>query len=98
SRSRNTRFWLPNCPRTEFSSRRAASMSDRANVDFLATVPLLAGCDAADLEELARVMRTRTVPADETLWSQGDEARELLFIVEGAVSASLRVPGNRSVE
>ena len=73
-------------------------MSDRANVDFLATAPLLAGCDASDLEELARVMRTRTVPADETLWSQGDEARELLFIVEGAVSASLRVPGNRSVE
>jgi CRP-like cAMP-binding protein len=73
-------------------------MSDRVNADFLATVPLLAGCDAADLEELARVMRSRTVPAGEILWSQGDEARELLFIVEGAVSASLRVPGNRTVE
>jgi CRP-like cAMP-binding protein len=73
-------------------------MSDRANVDFLATVPLLAGCDTADLEELARVMRSRTVPPGEILWSQGDEARELLFIVDGAVSASLRVPGNRTVE
>ena len=73
-------------------------MSDPATVDFLATVPLLAGCDTADLVELARVMRRRTVSAGETLWSQGDEARELVVIVDGAISASLRVPGDRSVE
>jgi CRP/FNR family cyclic AMP-dependent transcriptional regulator len=73
-------------------------MSDRATVDFLASVPLLAGREVADLTELARVMRRRTVPAGELLWSQGDEARELLLIVEGAVSASLRVPGDRAVE
>jgi CRP-like cAMP-binding protein len=73
-------------------------MSDRTTVDFLATVPLLAGRDVADLTELARVMRRRTVPAGELLWSEGDEARELVVIVDGAVSASLRVPGNRTVD
>jgi CRP-like cAMP-binding protein len=73
-------------------------MSDPTTVDFLATVPLLAGRDVADLTELARVMRRRTVPAGELLWSEGDEARELVVIVDGAVSASLRVPGNRTVD
>ena len=47
---------------------------------------------------LARVMRRRTVPEGEILWRQGDDARELVFIVDGAVSASLHVPGDRTVE
>jgi CRP-like cAMP-binding protein len=73
-------------------------MSDRETVDFLATVSLLEGRDEADLAQLARVMRRRTVREGEILWRQGDDAREMLFIVEGAVSASLRVPGGRTVE
>jgi len=73
-------------------------MSDRRTVDFLATVPLLEGQDEADLVELARVMRRRTVPKGELLLRQGDDARELVFIVDGAVSASLRAPGDRTVE
>src|SRR5438105_1041207 len=73
-------------------------MSDREAVDFLAAVPLLEGQDEADLVELARVMRRRTVREGEILWRQGDDARELVFIVDGAVSASLRVPGDRTVE
>jgi CRP-like cAMP-binding protein len=73
-------------------------MSDRVIVDFLATVPLLEGSEEGELVELARVMRRRAVPAGEILWRQGDEAREMLFIVDGAVSASLQVPGNRTVE
>ena len=48
-------------------------MSDRETVDFLAGVPLLAGRDEADLAELARVMRRRTVQQGERLWRQGDE-------------------------
>jgi hypothetical protein len=36
-------------------------MSDRETVDFLATVPLLEGRERAELVELARVMRRRTV-------------------------------------
>jgi CRP-like cAMP-binding protein len=73
-------------------------MSDREIVDFLATVPLLEGQAEADLVELARVVRRRTVRAGELLWLQGDEAREMVFIVDGAVSASLHVPGDRTVE
>jgi CRP-like cAMP-binding protein len=73
-------------------------MSDRETVDFLATVPLLEGLEEADLVELARVMRRRTVPEGEILWRQRDDAREMVFIVDGAVSASLDVPGDRTVE
>ena len=73
-------------------------MSDGATVDFLATIPLLEGRDEADLVELARVLRRRRVREGEILWRQGDDAREMLFIVEGGVSASLHVPGDRVVE
>jgi CRP-like cAMP-binding protein len=73
-------------------------MSDRETVDFLATVPLLEGLEQADLVELARVLRRRTVQEGEILWRQRDDAREMVFIVDGAVSASLDVPGDRTVE
>jgi CRP/FNR family transcriptional regulator, cyclic AMP receptor protein len=73
-------------------------MSDREAVDFLATVPLLEGREEADLIELARMTRRRTVEEGEVLWRQGDDARELVFVVDGAVSASLHLPGDRTVE
>jgi CRP/FNR family transcriptional regulator, cyclic AMP receptor protein len=73
-------------------------MSDRAIVDFLATVPLLEGQDETDLVELARLMRRRNVPEGAILWRQGDDPRELVLIVDGAVSSSLRVSGDRTVE
>jgi CRP/FNR family cyclic AMP-dependent transcriptional regulator len=73
-------------------------MSDCETVDFLAAVPLLEGQDEADLVALARVLRRRTVPVGEILWRQGDDARELMFVVDGVVSASLDVPGDRTVE
>ncbi|MEN3283544.1 MAG: family transcriptional regulator, cyclic receptor protein [Solirubrobacteraceae bacterium] len=73
-------------------------MSDRETVDFLAGVPLLEGRDEADLLELARVMRRRTLQEGEILWRQGDDAREVLFVVDGAVSILLDVPGDRTTE
>jgi hypothetical protein len=50
-------------------------MFDRATLDFLATVPLLEGREEADLVELARVLRWRTVREGEILWRQGDVLR-----------------------
>ena len=73
-------------------------MSDRETVDFLAAVPLLEGRDEADLVELARVMSRRTVQQGELLWRQGDDRRELLFVVDGAISTSLQASGGRTVE
>src|SRR5262245_57442398 len=73
-------------------------MSERETVDFLTTVPLFEGDAEADLVELARVMRRRTVRDGEILWRQGDVARELLFVVDGAVSILLQQPGDRMVE
>jgi len=54
-------------------------MSDRETVEFLATVPLLEGQREADLIELARIMRRRTLREGQIVWRQGDEARELLI-------------------
>jgi len=73
-------------------------MSDRETIDFLATVPLLEGQEEADLAALAPVLRRRTLPKGTVLWRQGDEPREMLFIVDGTVSASLQVPGDRAVD
>lgn len=72
-------------------------MSDGA-VAFLATVPLLEGIPEPELAELARVLRRRDVPAGEILWREGDEAAAMLLIVDGQVSVSLRLPGDRGVE
>jgi CRP/FNR family transcriptional regulator len=73
-------------------------MPDRDVAAFLATVPLLEGREAPDLAELARAMRERTAAAGDVLWQQGDEAREVLFVVDGALTATLQVPGGRTVE
>jgi CRP-like cAMP-binding protein len=72
-------------------------MSELAG-EFLATVPLFGGRDETGLAELARMLRRRTIARDEVVWNQGDDARELLVVVEGALSASLQVPGDRIVE
>jgi len=73
-------------------------MSDRATVEFLAGVPLLEGHGEADLVQLARVVRRRTVREGEILFRQGDAAREVLFVVDGALSIWLQQPGDRTVE
>ncbi len=73
-------------------------MSDREAADFLGTVPLFADREEADLVELAGMMRRRTLREGEFLWRQEDEPREMVFVVNGAVSASLRVAGGRMVE
>jgi len=73
-------------------------MSEREIARFLGTVPLLEGRDEVDLLELARMVRRRTFSEGEVVWSQGDPARELLVVVDGSLSASLHVPGDRVVE
>jgi CRP-like cAMP-binding protein len=73
-------------------------MSDGAVAAFLATVPLLDGLPEAELDELARILRRRDIPAGEVLWRQGDDAAAMLLIVDGSVSMSLRLPGDRALE
>lgn len=73
-------------------------MSEPAAASFLATVPLLEGMAEEELDELARIMRSSEVPAGDVLWREGDQAKEMLLIVEGLVSATLRLPGDRAVE
>ncbi|MGE0025733.1 MAG: cyclic nucleotide-binding domain-containing protein [Thermoleophilia bacterium] len=73
-------------------------MPDAEAAGFLATVPLFADRGQADLAELARLMRRRRLKEGEVLWHQGDEAREMAFIVDGAVTASVRVAGGRLLD
>ena len=70
----------------------------RQAVAFLATVPLLEGIPEAKLEELAGILRHREVAAGEVLWREGEEAEAMLLIVDGRISVSLRLPGDRAVE
>jgi CRP/FNR family transcriptional regulator, cyclic AMP receptor protein len=73
-------------------------MSDRETIDFLAKVPLFAGHTEADLAELARVMRRRKLRESELVWRPGDQAREMLVIRDGALSAWLDMPGGTTTE
>jgi CRP-like cAMP-binding protein len=73
-------------------------MSDAAIIDFLATVPLLEGGDETDLFEFAAVVRRRRVREGEVLWSRGDEPRDMAFIADGALAATVRAPGHGDVE
>jgi CRP-like cAMP-binding protein len=67
-------------------------------VRFVATVPLLAGVPEAELGDLARTLRRREVPAGEVLWRQGEDAGEMLLIVGGRVSVTVRLPGDGTAE
>jgi CRP-like cAMP-binding protein len=73
-------------------------MSEPETVSFLAGSPLLEGRDEHDLVQLARAMRGRRVAAGDVLWTEGDEARELLFVLDGEVGVELGAPGGRTVE
>jgi CRP-like cAMP-binding protein len=73
-------------------------MSELDARSFLASVPLFAGREQADLLALAELLRRRTVTEGDVLWAQGDQARELLLIVEGEVAVSVPAPGGRTVE
>lgn len=73
-------------------------MSDAATVDFLASVPLLDGLPHGDLAELAGAMRRRELPAGTVLWREGEPARSMVLIVDGEVSVTLHLPGDRTVE
>src|SRR4051794_6203873 len=78
----------------------AASRADInvATTAFLAGVPLFDGTPRAELAELAQVMSRRDLAAGDVLWREGDEAVGMALIVEGHLSLTLALPGERDVE
>jgi CRP/FNR family transcriptional regulator, cyclic AMP receptor protein len=65
---------------------------------FLPTVPLLEGMSEMEIAELAQIMRRQELPVGEVLWRDGDEVKGMLLIVDGRVSVSVPLPGDRVVE
>jgi CRP-like cAMP-binding protein len=73
-------------------------MFEAQTLSFLASVPLFEGRDEQDLEDLAGALRRRRAREGDVLWKQGDQARELLLVVDGEIGVSLRAPGGRTVD
>ncbi|HET8950209.1 MAG TPA: cyclic nucleotide-binding domain-containing protein [Solirubrobacteraceae bacterium] len=72
-------------------------MSERAAAP-LASFDLLAGVPEDELAVLAKTMRRREIRRGQVLWRQGDESRELGFVLEGRIAISLQLPGDATVE
>ena len=64
----------------------------------LSRFELLDGVPEEELGALARMMRRREYRAGQVIWRQGDDAGELVFVVEGLVQISLQLPGHATVE
>jgi CRP-like cAMP-binding protein len=73
-------------------------MSEPDSVGFLAAAALFEGLQRSDLADVARVMRRRSMSVGDVLWQQGTEAKGMALIVEGRVSVTLRLPGDRAFE
>ena len=71
-------------------------MSEPDSVGFLAAAALFEGLARSDLVDVARVMRRRSMVVGDVLWQQGTEATGMVLIVEGRVSVTLRLPGDRA--
>jgi CRP-like cAMP-binding protein len=69
-----------------------------ATVAFLATVPVLKGIPERELGELAGLLRRRELGVGEVLWHEGEDAIGMVLIVDGRVSLSLQLPGERTIE
>ena len=69
------------------------------DVAFLATVPLLDGHARGGAGGARRACCAGAIcRRGEVLWREGDEAKAMVLIVDGRVSVSLRLPGDRTVE
>lgn len=79
-------------PETGHDGKRAATVA------FLSTVPLLKGIPERELGELAGLLRRTELEVGEVLWHEGEEAVGMVLIVDGRVSLSLRLPGERTIE
>lgn len=71
---------------------------DDGHVSFLAGVPLFVGIPAAELEEVARVMRVVELEPGDVLFGQGEEADGLHVLERGLVQASRRLPGGAELD
>jgi CRP-like cAMP-binding protein len=66
--------------------------------DELRGVALLEGVPEAELAELAWALRPRTVPAGELLWRQGEVGEGMAFVLDGAISLTMSLPGGGELE
>jgi CRP-like cAMP-binding protein len=72
--------------------------AEATQAETLASVPLFADLPKPDLAELSQLLRPREFAAGEVLWREGDPAQGMVVIVDGQVSLSLSLPGERTIE
>ncbi len=60
-------------------------MSKNAYHDYLRTVPLFAGLDRHELDELGLLATELAFPPGKILFQQGDRAREMYIVLEGTL-------------
>jgi CRP/FNR family transcriptional regulator, cyclic AMP receptor protein len=84
----------PNHPLETFAM---AGSTGSETTHRLGDVPLFARLPEAALEELARASRTRTYPAGQVIWSEGDPGDALLVLEEGQLRVTRTTGGGVEV-
>jgi CRP-like cAMP-binding protein len=79
-------------------SDEPARAATHEHTEFLASVPLFAGIPEAELADLSRLLRRREYDTGQILWREGDVAVGLVLVLDGQVSLSLSLPGERTVD
>ena len=75
-------------------------MSGRVDkeLDLLCNSPFFEGLDPEHIEHFARLARTETFEAGESIIVQGEPATLFYVLVEGKIELSFRKPGNEVPE
>jgi CRP-like cAMP-binding protein len=80
------------------SEKPAGTSAPDLRTEFLSSVPLFAGIPESELAELSQLLRPREFAAGQVLWREGEEALGMVLVLDGQVSLSLSLPGERTVE
>ena len=64
---------------------------------IVANLPLFAGCDAAELDEILREARSIRVPKNTPVFEQGEEAHSFFVLLHGHIRATKTTPAGQEI-
>jgi CRP-like cAMP-binding protein len=68
-------------------------MADRLSAEEVGRLPLFTGLSSGELTTLAEMAEVVSFEPDEKLFAEGDVSRDVLIMLDGRVTLSMRVPG-----